>query len=284
MPAAAAPQKPAAGGSSKLKMLGAVVLSAGLLVVAASVIAKTLLAGQGPDPEPLVNLGVLAPLGFEPACLRRFGRFDFFSDGPCFKQAVNKVLGYGVVAGSLTVKLPQIQAIVSARSADGISPLSCYMELAGYILHALWNIVHNGSPFSTYGETVFVSLQSAAVILVMWRYNKTGPLHMLAALAALGATAAAGFMLHRDVVLAASSLIFASARLTQIVANFRAGHVGEATALLTLLMQFGGSAARVSTAIDGLGDQLAVISAILAAGLNGILLLQYFLMRKPKQA
>lgn len=286
MPAAVTAQKksaPAAGaassGGSTLKLLGAVVLSAGLLVVAASFIGKSLLAGKGPDPEPLLNLGFLAPLGFEPVCLRRFGRFDFFSDAFCFKHAVNKVLGYGVVAGSATVKLPQIRNFMAAGSADGASPLACYLELGGYLLHAIWHVLRNHSPFSAYGETILVSMQSAAVIALIWYYRRTGVLHMLAVLAAFAGTFAFGVYLDKDVVFTTSTAIFSFARVAQIVDLARSGDVGELS-LITLLMQFAGSAARVSTTMADVGDRLAVGGAILAATLNGTLVAQYLMLRR----
>ena len=42
-------------------------------------------------------------------------------DPPCFKYCLAKGLGYGIVAGSAGVKLPQILAIYRARTVGGLA-------------------------------------------------------------------------------------------------------------------------------------------------------------------
>jgi len=51
------------------------------------------------------------------------------ADVPCLKLLLSKFLGFGVVAGSLVYKLPQMLKIQANRSAKGLSILSVILEL-----------------------------------------------------------------------------------------------------------------------------------------------------------
>lgn len=62
-------------------------------------------------------------------------------------------LGYGILAGSTMVKIPQIIAVLKAGSAEGLSPLSIELETLGYCISAAYGFLL-GLPFSAYGEVV----------------------------------------------------------------------------------------------------------------------------------
>jgi hypothetical protein len=64
-----------------------------------------------------------------------------------------QVLGYGILAGSTMVKLPQVAAVVRARSAAGLSPLSFELETLGLVIAVTYGFLM-GLPFSAFGETV----------------------------------------------------------------------------------------------------------------------------------
>lgn len=234
-------------------------------------------------PEPFINLEFLSFLGLEKQCLRRFGRFDLFGDIGCFKAAISKALGYAIIAGSLTVKVPQIVAIIKAKSAEGLSKGSCYAELMGYLLHAIYHIVLVGSPFSAYGESVTVAFQSAAVMFAYWFYSKTSVAEMLAVALGLVGVSYGALSFEKNVVLTAATVIFSAARFLQIIEIVKRGHVGN-LAFMTLFMQFAGSSARVFTTTVEVKDPFAVGSVLVSAALNTIILAQYFLMPAPKKA
>ncbi|KAG5463574.1 MAG: hypothetical protein BJ554DRAFT_6357 [Olpidium bornovanus] len=85
-------------------------------------------------------------------------RLDVF-DAPCRNLAVSKALGFAIVVGGSVVKLPQVLKIVNGRSAQGLSMASALLETAGYVVSLAYNI-RLGNPFSTYGETLFITVQN----------------------------------------------------------------------------------------------------------------------------
>ena len=69
----------------------------------------------------------------------------------CFKYALSKALGYGVVVGSAGVKLPQVYNIVKSGGVAGLSPTSIVIEMASLVSSfAYFSAL--GYPFSTWGE------------------------------------------------------------------------------------------------------------------------------------
>lgn len=224
---------------------------------------------------------------FKKGCLSQFLSYDF-SSSDCLKSTVSKLIGYLIIAGACIVKLPQIINFIRDGSTEGTSKNAAYLEVAGYILQGLWHIVHNGSPFSAYGETVIVAVQSFLVVLMIWFMGsgkkgaaRTSVVEMLGVLAALSAIAYGSVSFPKDTVQNSATAIFASARLWQVVANFRQGHTGN-QAFLTLFMQFGGSAARIFTTLQEVKDPFALASFLISTALNGILLGQYFLLGSAK--
>lgn len=72
---------------------------------------------------------------------------------PILTALISRVLGLGIVAGSTMVKLPQVLAVVRAKSAEGLSPLSFELETLGLAIAATYGILHNLA-FSAYGESI----------------------------------------------------------------------------------------------------------------------------------
>lgn len=109
----------------------------------------------------------------------------------CLALLVSKLLGYGIIVGSLTIKLPQIMKIANAKSAKE-SPIPCSCSSSSGSL-ALLSSVHldglliashgssyvvtmiysylRGFPFSTYGETVFMAVQSAPSLCLLLLFS-----------------------------------------------------------------------------------------------------------------
>ena len=91
-------------------------------------------------------------------------------DMVCIKMVFVKLLGYGIVFASAIVKLPQIFNIVHAKSTKGLADVVLYMEMLG-CMTAMFYSIHYGQPFSAYGETVFITIQSAMILVLLWHYN-----------------------------------------------------------------------------------------------------------------
>ncbi len=89
----------------------------------------------------------------------------------CLKKVAIKMLGYAIVFASAIVKIPQIVNIIKAKSTKGLAELMLYTELLGYMIGMFYPI-HYGQPFSTYGECVFITIQAAIVLSLLWYYNR----------------------------------------------------------------------------------------------------------------
>lgn len=57
---------------------------------------------------------------FPQGCLNKFLGGDLLNLA-CIKPTLSKTLGYGIIAGSAIVKIPQVIAFVLAGSVDGVS-------------------------------------------------------------------------------------------------------------------------------------------------------------------
>jgi mannose-P-dolichol utilization defect 1 len=62
-------------------------------------------------------------------------------------------LGFGIIAGSTLVKLPQVATVLRARSAEGLSPLSFELETLGLAIAATYGFAFRLA-FSAFGESI----------------------------------------------------------------------------------------------------------------------------------
>jgi mannose-P-dolichol utilization defect protein 1 len=185
---------------------------------------------------------------------------------------VSKLLGFAIIAGSLTIKVPQILKIVNSGSAAGVANSMFMLELVGYLVVLLVPILKGysaiqffliinydryvitmlysytrGFAFNTYGETVFIGIQSillftpnveililsgwlmiidVVVIFLVAVYNKQSIALVFAFFASLVGLAFAvltGRVSNETLLLLFSSniVIFASSRVPQIWESFR---------------------------------------------------------------
>ncbi|RZC48489.1 hypothetical protein C5167_016912, partial [Papaver somniferum] len=89
-----------------------------------------------------------------------------FPEKDCLLPLISKILGYCIVAASTTVKVPQILKILKNSSVRGLSLAAFELEVVGYTI-ALAYCLHNGLPFSAYGELLFLLVQVDSVELVV---------------------------------------------------------------------------------------------------------------------
>merc|ERR1712185_428237 len=102
----------------------------------------------------------------------------------------SKAVGSAVVGGACLYKLPQLALIVSSRSMTGISPLSVYAELP--MFSTAWVYHHlNRLPFTTYGDHVANSVQSALMVAALPVFGGVPRAHVAAYAAGLGLLTAA---------------------------------------------------------------------------------------------
>lgn len=77
----------------------------------------------------------------------------------CFRLAISKGLGLGIVIFGSILKIPQIFKIINGRSARGISLSMYVLEVLAYTI-SLAYAVRKQIPFSTYGENASLTVQS----------------------------------------------------------------------------------------------------------------------------
>ncbi|KAK3909054.1 Mannose-P-dolichol utilization defect 1 protein-like protein [Frankliniella fusca] len=97
-----------------------------------------------------------------PQCYDEFFVSFNFLHVPCLKAALSKGLGYGIILGSVMVKVPQILKIYRASSGEGISLTGVLLDLSAITANVAYSYVL-GYPFSAWGEGMFLVLQTAAI-------------------------------------------------------------------------------------------------------------------------
>ena len=202
--------------------------------------------------------------------------------GACARQLLSKGLGYGVVAGSSLVKVPQIAKIVRSGTAEGVSRAAVVLDLLGYVLTVAY--CHASAfPFSTYGESFFLMLTGAVLAALACRVPW--------ALAAAGLAAVLAAMHMRVLPLAvlawgqaATIPLFVVSKVPQIVLCARRRSAGQLS-LATYALNTLGAAARVFTTLQELADPLMLATSVLSVLLNGIIALQivYYSRKTEKQ-
>lgn len=152
----------------------------------------------------------------------------------CIKLAVSKGLGIGIVAASAVVKVPQILKLVNSKSASGVSFLSYLLETTAMLITLSYS-VRNGFPFSTFGETVFMTAQNVIITLLVLNYSgkASGAAVFVAALAA------GAYSLFSENVVdmptlaylqAGAGVLGVASKIPQILAIWQEGSTGQLSA------------------------------------------------------
>ncbi|KAK7480584.1 hypothetical protein BaRGS_00028160 [Batillaria attramentaria] len=212
-------------------------------------------AGVSTGPFPALLATWIQFIVPQPCFDKFFVDFDFL-DVPCLKVAVSKALGFGIILGSLIVKLPQIIKMLQAKSGAGISLMSVTFELIA--ISATWSYgFAQKFPFSAYGESVFLALQTIIIaFLVLYYGGQSG--------AAFGYltfyVAAMSFLLSPAVPRQLLSLLQTSnafvimvSKAIQAYANYKNGSTGQLS-VITVYLIFLGAVARIFTSIQETGD------------------------------
>jgi len=200
---------------------------------------------------------------------------DFFHL-ECFKIVISKCLGYGIISGSLLVKVPQILKIQRAGTAEGLSIISTSLELIA-LTGSLCYSVAKSFPFSTYGEAAFLILQTALIAFLVLMYNRNGQygamyLAVYSVILAVLLSPLAPISLLWTMQAAVMPLVV-TARMLQALTNYRNHSTGQLS-LITVLMLFLGSLARIFTSLQETGDTMIILTFIVSSFCNAVLLAQ----------
>jgi len=218
----------------------------------------------------------LALLVTTPECYAEFFDKFNFMHVPCLKSTLSKGLGLGIVAGSSMVKVPQVLKIAMNRSSEGISIHGVLMELFAVSAATAYCFIKE-FPFSTYGEGVFLILQTALIAALVLYYRGQ---RMLTLLFTLLYPAMLYYLLSgmasMDVLWTLQSAnvpIVVAAKMIQAFANYNSGSTGQLSAI-TVFLLFLGSLARIFTSIQDTGDTTLIVTFVATSLANGILAAQ----------
>ncbi|RLN57120.1 hypothetical protein BBJ28_00004499 [Nothophytophthora sp. Chile5] len=217
---------------------------------------------------------------FTPACFEAFATQHDFTNVECLKAVVSKALSYAIITGSLILKLPQILKILGAKDVTGLTPTSFYMEVVLYLSSTIYNMLR-GYPVSTWGENLVILAQNVVLVLLLWAFYvpkipATSRLGLVLGFAALGAGMFAIPPEYQWLLASAGIPVSIVARIPQILSNFKQGHTGQ-LAIITLVLNLGGSIARLFTTMQETGDPVQIAGFGVAILLNGTLVLQVLL-------
>ena len=131
------------------------------------------------------------------------------------------------------------------------------MSLTAYSMrwlqyHSLLLLLLQGNPWSAYGETVIVTVQSLLIVVMLWAYDTPDAVHMATVtgfLAMVGQVAWNAPEPLQEYVMSSTTILFILSRGWQIAENVQAGSTGQ-LAFLTLFMNFAGAAARIFTTLQ----------------------------------
>jgi len=195
----------------------------------------------------------------------------------CMKAFLSKVLGLGIVVGSSLVKLPQVLKIMMGGSADGISFLSVLLELLAITFSGVYSFT-SGFPFSAYGESVFLAVQTALIAMLCLWFSR-GKLVSLIFMAVYSA----GVYFSLDPAICPVALLWYGqaanipmillGKFIQIYSNFSNGHTGQLSPITCFLLA-AGAIARIFTSIQETGDQLVILTYVCSSAFNSIIALQ----------
>lgn len=162
-----------------------------------------------------------------------------------------------------------------------------YMECFMYIIVGCYN-VHIASPFSVYGENMFLLIQSIIIISLLWLFEdvSTKKEKLIVTFSILGSFV----YLFSDVMVPeflwillmnTQFLMLTMARMPQIIHNFKHKSTGELS-FITFFFGFCGNCARLFTVLKEITNIFYIITCTLTTVYNLILSAQIIMFWKNK--
>ncbi|KAF3512861.1 hypothetical protein F2Q69_00000982 [Brassica cretica] len=219
-------------------------------------------------------------LGIDLRCAIGSLRNGEFPAKDCLFPLVSKLLGYFLVAASLTVKLPQIMKILENKSVRGLSVAAFEFEVLGYTI-LLAYCLDKKLPFSAYGELAFLLIQALILVACSYYFSRTLSVStwvravLYFALAPILFTGRVDPLVF-EALYGSKYLILLSSKVPLILKNFRNKSTGQLS-FLTCLMNLGGAMARVFTSVQENAPFSMVMGIVLAVSMHGIIMIQIVL-------
>ncbi|XP_018588963.2 mannose-P-dolichol utilization defect 1b [Scleropages formosus] len=209
-------------------------------------------------------------------CFDRFFLHLDFLHVPCLKIVLSKVLGFGIILGSIMVKLPQVFKLIGAKSAEGLSFGAILLELFAITGTMAYSIA-NSFPFSAWGEALFLMLQTLAIGFLIQHYRGNtlaGLLFLVVYFCTVSLLLSPVTPLLVVTTMQASNMpAIIVSRLLQAGMNYRNGHTGQLSAVSVFLL-FAGSLARIFTSLQETGDSLMALTYVISSCCNSLIAAQ----------
>ncbi|XP_040271295.1 mannose-P-dolichol utilization defect 1 protein [Bufo bufo] len=194
----------------------------------------------------------------------------------CLKILLSKVLGIGIIVGSILVKVPQIVKIVRSGTAEGLSFKSILLELLALSGTMVYSFTH-GFPFSAWGEVLFLMIQTLIIgFLIQHLGGRTtlGVLFLAVYFSVIAVLLSPLISMAVITALQAANIpAVVFSRLIQAMTNYKNGHTGQLSAV-TVALLFLGSLARIFTSVQETGDPLLSLTSAVASACNGLIFAQ----------
>lgn len=204
---------------------------------------------------------------------------DITTEPHCLSLAISKALGIAIISAASIVKVPQLIKLVRSQSAEGLSFTSYALETASFLITLAYN-VRNGFPFSTYGETIFITAQDVAIAALILIYTKQTPLAIAFVVGVASAVYAllidtSGLISHSQMstLQAGAGALGLASKLPQILTIYSQGGTGQLSAFAVFNYLFG-SLARIFTTLKEVDDKLILGGFIAGFALNAVLATQ----------
>lgn len=176
----------------------------------------------------------------------------------------------------MLVKVPQIVKIMNARSGEGISLTSVLLDLLAITIHMSYSFV-SGFPFSAWGDTSFLAIQTALIAILVLFYSGSNAKACLFTIVYLGICyMTMGGLTSKEILWSAQGFnipILLAGKLSQAVTNYKNGSTGQLSAI-TLFMLFFGSLARIFTSVQETGDAMMIYTYTASTSANLVIVLQ----------
>ncbi|XP_067624119.1 mannose-P-dolichol utilization defect 1 protein homolog [Eurosta solidaginis] len=199
-----------------------------------------------------------------------------FSNVYCFRALLSKLVGYALIVGSMAVKVPQVLKLLNNKSGEGISLFAVLLDLTAITSHMSYNYVM-GYPFTAWGDSTFVALQTAAIAALVLYYAGSKVLSMIFCITyAIVVYFLTSSYTPIDLLVVAQSVnipILLVGKLSQAFTNYRNGSTGQLSATTAFLLFFG-SFARIFTSMQETSDLLMIATFSASTFANAVIALQ----------
>lgn len=194
----------------------------------------------------------------------------------CLKALVSKGLGFGIIGGSLLVKVPQITKILNNKSAEGLNVIAVLFEILAITFNLSYSYV-SGFPFSAYGDGAFLALQTVIIACLILHYGgstlKAGLLFVAYAIFCFVLMGGLTPLHVLWTIQAFNIPILLVGKSVQAITNYRNGSTGQLSAV-TCFMLFFGSLARIFTSYQETGDSMLILTYIISTSANALIVAQ----------